>query len=314
MEEARRSAATGRASVYAIRPGSGLDPAWPSGIYVFYNATKPFCYAYVIPGEWYLTQRGDMVRSKDGQAASGVTFLPPRTLEGVEGATLIERARSVAVRQYEKALRQTLLGVELVPFESSRAGTWLLKAQPIALPNGQRSKFPLHVILDLSPHTVAEINVHGTPDDDNLARRIVETIRTTTAAECYWADLERMFKAMDVAKPEPADPRELAYAQAFRQAKSDTTHLEYQRWYRDQFFPDFNRFFEAALRKCSAQVGHVGPLVMGLVLTLDRRGAVTRVAWREETAFSKCLEPLIQQQRFPPAPKDDFHVGLESNP
>ena len=314
MEEARRAASTGGASAFVVRPRAGLGTDWPPGIYSFYNAPRPFCFAYMIPGDWTPTQRNAVVRSKDGAQTAGVTFLPPRTLERTEGASMVERARNLAVREYEKSLRQSLTGVELMPFESSRAGTWRLSAQAIALPDGRRRDFPLHVIVDLSPHTVAEVNVSGTADDAGLARRIVDGIRTTSDANCYLAETERLIKAMDVAVAEPPDPRDAAYALATRNARSDTTHPDYRDWYRTRFFPEFNRFFGAALNTCAAQVGQSGPIVMGLAFTLDREGAIKRIDWREDTAMGKCVEPLLRKQRFAPAPKDDFHVALESNP
>lgn len=314
IEEARRAAAAGSASAFAVRLRAGLGADWPPGIYSFYNAPRPFCFAYTIPGEWIPTQRNAVVRSNDGTATAGVTFVPPRTLERAEGSTMVERARNVAVREYEKSLRQTLTGVALLPFESARPGTWRLAADPVALPDGRRRPLPLHVIVDLSPHTVAEVNVSGTADDMGLARRIVDGIRTAADANCYMADTERLIKAMDAAVPEPPDPRDAAYAKAMRDARSDTTHPDYREWYRTRLFPEFNRLFETALRTCVAQVGHNGLIAMGLAFSLDREGAIKRIDWREDTALNTCVEPLLRKLRFASAPKDDFHVALESNP
>ena len=60
MESERRDAAAGNVSVFAITPRSGLDASWAAGVHVYYNAPRPFCYAYVFPGEWY------PLRSKPG--------------------------------------------------------------------------------------------------------------------------------------------------------------------------------------------------------------------------------------------------------
>ena len=314
MESERRDAAAGNVSVFTITKRSGLDSSWTPGVHVYFNAPRPFCYAYVFPGDWTPLRSKPGVRSNDSSAIAGVTLLPPRSLEGAEGATLIERARNIAVRQHERSLRQTLNGVEVVPFESSRPGTWLLKAAPIALPNGQRANFPLHVILDLSPHTVAEINVHGSDDDAGMARRIIETIRTTTDPACYFADLERMFMAIEVAKPDPPTATELAYTQAERQARSDVGNPVFQNWYQSQMLPAFNRLFGAALQQCSAQFESKGARAIGLVFTVDTSGAVNNVTWRETTRFNQCLEPLIRQLRFPAAPRELIHFAVESNP
>lgn len=193
MDESRRAAAKGEAEIFSI--GSGAP--WPPGTYVYNNSPRPFCYAFTIPGEWdAVRNQPGVFRSKDGRSSAGVTFLPPQRLEGVEGATLVERARNYAVRQREREFRQPLTNVELVPFESARPGTWHLKAGPIAARDGRTMPFPMYVIVDFSPHTVAEINAMGTVDQAQLARRIIESLKTTVDPECYLADLERLYKFM----------------------------------------------------------------------------------------------------------------------
>lgn len=193
MKESRRAAANGEAEIFTI--GSGAP--WAPGTYVYNNSPRPFCYAFTIPGEWNAVRsRPGVFSSKDGRSSVGVTFLPPRRLEGVEGATLVERARTYAVRQLERELRQPLANIELVPFESVRPGTWQLKAAPIAARDGRAMPFPLYVIVDFSPHTVAEINAMGSGDSIQLARQIIEGLKTTEEPECYLADLERLYKFM----------------------------------------------------------------------------------------------------------------------
>ena len=164
---------------------------------LYNNSPRPFCYAFTIPGGWdAVRNRPGVFRSKDGKSFAGVTFLPPQRLEGVEGATLVERARNYSVRQREREFRQTLANVELLPFESARAGTWHLKAAPITSPDGRGIPFPMYVIVDFSPYTVAEINATGTGDHAQLARQIIESLKTTVEPECYLADLERLYKFM----------------------------------------------------------------------------------------------------------------------
>lgn len=195
MDEARRSAARGVSTGLVVRPGSEMEANWPAGVYFFYNNPRPFCYAYMIPGEWYPSPSGTL-RSKDGRSIADVTFRPPSELAGAAGATMLERARNVAVRQLERDFRQPMVDVELKPFESARSGTWLLKAAPVSARDGRLVPFPLYIIVDLSPHTVAEINVFGTVDDENLARRIIERLRTSSDPDCYAVDMERMYKAL----------------------------------------------------------------------------------------------------------------------
>jgi hypothetical protein len=195
MEEARRAAARGVANVLILGPRHALGPEWEVGAYVFHNNPRPYCYAYVIPGEWHAGERA-FLRSKDGRTLAGVTFRPPSQLERMAGATMLERARNAAVAQLERDFHQPMTDVELLPFESARSGTWLMKAGPVLTRDGRREPFPLYILVDLPPHTVAEVNVLGSEDNEGLARRIIEKIRTTSDPGCYWADLERMYKAL----------------------------------------------------------------------------------------------------------------------
>jgi hypothetical protein len=186
MDLARRMAAEGKTYVMV----------GPSGIFAFYNTPRPFCYTYMIPGEWQGTGPGEY-RSKDGRAFVWVSFVLAEGLEDVEGANLVERARAMITRQYEKTLGQSLTGVELVPFESARPGTWKWKAATAGFTHGGHYyRFPTRIIVDLSPYGVMHFTVDGAQDNDGLARRVIENVRTTLEPECYWPVLEAMLKAM----------------------------------------------------------------------------------------------------------------------
>ncbi len=118
----------------------------------------------------------------------------PRNLEDVEGATLVERAGNSITKIYEAKFGRTLAGVEFIPFESARPGTWQWRAAPItdAVP---RVDFPVKIIVDLSPDAVMQITVVATADNEQLARLIVESLRTTKEPDCYFPLLERMLKS-----------------------------------------------------------------------------------------------------------------------
>jgi len=196
LDAFRRSAASGQNIALPVTPGSKLAASFPVGVYVFYNNPQPFCYAYQIPGEWVpLAERPGALRAKGGSATVDVTLRPPAKVQGTDGGTILERGRNLVVRDLEKALHQSLVDVELVPFQSDRAGTWQLKAAPVKQRDGQSASLPLWVLVDLSPHTIAEINVMDSGSDEQLARQIVNSVRTTNDAACYWADLESMVKA-----------------------------------------------------------------------------------------------------------------------
>lgn len=193
MDQARRFAEAGKNYVLVVRsPQAGRSGS--GGVFVFYNNPRPFCYTYMIPGEWVHGLEPNSYRSKDGRAFAGVLFLLPRSLQGVEGATLVERAANLVTRVHEKAVGQPLTGVELIPFDSARPGTWRWRAAPVTQAE-KRIDFPSKILVDLSPNAVVQITVTGTADDDSLARRIIEALRTTTDPECYWPVLEDMLKS-----------------------------------------------------------------------------------------------------------------------
>ena len=188
LDQARGDAAAGRATALIMGP---------VGVYTFYNNPRPFCYMYIIPGEWVpAPQPANRYRSKDGRAFVTVNFVLARDLEGLPGSNLVERTRTGIIRDAEKIFGLAPIGVELVPFESARPGVWKWKA-----PLFKQGELYLHsqeIIVDLSPDAVVEIIVAGSgePDNDALARRIIQSLRTTSDPKCYWPVYEGMVKAM----------------------------------------------------------------------------------------------------------------------
>lgn len=195
MDQARRIAEDGNEHSIVLTfpsPDKGR-----SGVYVFYNNPRPFCYTYMVPGEWVGSPRERAYRSKDGRAFAGVRFLLPSTLAGEDGATLVERAGSYITRLYKREYGRALVGIEFVPFASLRPETWQWRAAPITN-TVPRVDFPAKLIVDLSPDAIAQVTVVGTTDDQQLqlARQIVESLRTSKDPECYFSVLESMYKAM----------------------------------------------------------------------------------------------------------------------
>jgi len=185
MEEARRSAAAGNTKVLR----------GPFGVLAMYNNPSPFCYKYMIPGDWVEAEEPGLYRSRSGKASAGVAFRLAREFEGARGATLVERAATVITREHEKAMGRALAGITLTPFESVRPSTWKWMAASSVQGNTLSGVAP-KVLVDLSPEAVAQITVFGTPDDDDLARSIIESLKTTSDPKCYWAELERELRLM----------------------------------------------------------------------------------------------------------------------
>lgn len=194
IEDDRAKAARGETTTLAIPSSASAQAKRPPGLYEYYNSPRPFCYAYVIPGDWKVGP-GPTAYSQDGRVIASVRFRPPGDFRGVSADQLLDRARELAVRDIERIhnRHRPLVDVELVPFESARAGTWLLKAAPIYQREG-RQVFPAFVIVDLGLNTVAEITVLAASGAEDLARQIVGTIRTSTEPACFLPDLERLYK------------------------------------------------------------------------------------------------------------------------
>src|SRR5262249_26105616 len=160
-------------TTFAIPPSANVKANQSPGLYEYYNGLRPFCYAYVIPGDWKVGP-GPTAYSRDGRVIASVRFRPPSEFRGVSADNLLDRARELAVRDIERIHNggHPLVDVELVPFESARAGAWLLKAAPIYQREG-RQVFPAFVIVDLRLNTVAEITVLAASGAEDLARQIV---------------------------------------------------------------------------------------------------------------------------------------------
>jgi hypothetical protein len=188
LKEARAAAEAQEEYVLHVK-GAGDN----SGVFVFYNNPRPFCYTYRIPGEWVAAPSERAFRSKDGQAFVGVAFLLSTMFDGIEGATLIERVRNFTTRDIQQRYR--LLQpptVELTPFTSARPGTSRLRFAPVADQTRRLIGFAPKILVDLSPAAIGQITLRDTPDDDGLARLTIETLRTTTDPNCYWSVLEAM--------------------------------------------------------------------------------------------------------------------------
>jgi hypothetical protein len=102
----------------------------------------------------------------------------------------------MVTHEYEKVLGQKLSGAEFVPFESARSGTWEWKAPSMKQGDRYLLEFPTKVIVDLSPDAIVQITVAGPEDGESLARRIIESLKTTSEPECYWTALETMLRSI----------------------------------------------------------------------------------------------------------------------
>jgi hypothetical protein len=182
MEDAQQLAVDGHA--YSLTT--------PGGVTVFQNNARPVCYTYSIPGDWAAAPEPSAYRSPDGKTFAGFLVAREEDLRAYPGKTPAERALNGITRRYEEGLKQKL-NVQITTFNASRPGVWKWAAAPITQKDREIALSTKYVV-DLERNAVAEITISGTADVDGLARRIIESLKTTTARSCFWPDLERLLK------------------------------------------------------------------------------------------------------------------------
>jgi len=191
MEEARQFALSGREYILNTQGESEES----SNVYVFYNNPHPLCYSYIIPGMWTYSPGESAYRSKDGRSIVSVDFMLNSQLKTVEGSTVLERLKNFITSAYEAQLGQRLSNVEVTTFDSARPGTWKWHASPVTVQGGQHD-IPPKIFVALDTIGYATLTVVGTTDDDAVLRRILGSMKTTHATDCYWTELEAVLKSI----------------------------------------------------------------------------------------------------------------------
>ena len=189
------------------------------GLYLNNNANR-LCYSYIIPGQWLGTNESALLRAEDGQATAGVLLYSALDLKDFEGPDLVARAAKLITKVYEKSVGQSI-PAELEPFETQQAETtkwidseWrdllgvLEKEVTLFQPSrsgamkwssswkmeraGERFEAKASkIFLEIAPGWIAQITVN--PDDDALARSILETLRITSDPQCYWPFIRKHY-------------------------------------------------------------------------------------------------------------------------
>jgi hypothetical protein len=196
MAIAHENAAMGKLFIISFSSDPGEVAGSEHGVYVFNNNPVPFCYTYKIPGDWIFMPELQGYQSKNGEAFVGVLASSAAMYDGLEGATIVQRVRNKLAKQYEARYGLQLSGVELEEFESDRHGTWKWKAASIRQ-DGRFIQFPHKYIVESSPKAIFQITVEGTPDNEELVRQIIKSLRTTSVPDCYFPMLESMLETMD---------------------------------------------------------------------------------------------------------------------
>ena len=174
------------------------------------NIISPrLCFTLQIPGQWIPGNDPGTYYSPDRKQFVEVLNLLAKDLDRGKGITLVEKEGFILEQAYQKALRKKLTDVQMLPFESAMEGTWKWNA---ARPEGRGTEFhfPKRFIVDLSPEGIIVLNIQGTPDDDDLARRIIGTIRQSKQRPCKLPNsVDEILKDAGITKkPNPAESNE----------------------------------------------------------------------------------------------------------
>ena len=195
MAIGRELAAAGKEHIIVWSGCPGEETRSEHGVYVFYNNPVPLCYTYKVPGDWVFIPELYGYQSKSGAIFVGVIPSQAAEYDDLEGATLIQRVGNKVSKQYEEFYGQQLSGVELEPFESDRHGTWKWKAAA-SWQDGRLTLPTPKYIVESGPKAVFQITVEGAPDNEELVRRIIKSLKTTSAPDCYFPLLESTLKTI----------------------------------------------------------------------------------------------------------------------
>jgi len=100
------------------------------------------------------------------------------------------------------------------------------------------------------------------------------------------------------------------YDRAQPQARADALNPETQDYYLNKLRPAFSAVFQIMLNACTSKFTADTQSTFGLVLTVTPQGTAKQVLWRTPNEFTECLEPGIRAAKYPPAPKDEFFLGM----
>lgn len=148
------------------------------------NIISPkLCFILTIPGNWLPRNGPGTYSSPDGKQFVGVLAFSAPDLRRSKGRTLVEKESAALEEAYQEALQKELADIRLAPFQSAMHGTWRWSA---ILPKESASDIlnPKRFFIDLGPDGIIVLNIQGTPDDDALARSIIETLRLSKVRPC----------------------------------------------------------------------------------------------------------------------------------
>jgi len=163
------------------------------GTSVFVSDEPRRCFAYEIPGVWGWGNEAGLIRSLDGSESVGVHLYSPTDLRFVAGSTVFARAATLNQETYQE-LTGRRISAALEPFNATRfkamtwTASWVIEPSAKDSLHGRAEK----VFLEIAPGWLAQVTVAAS-SSDLVLRRLIETLGTTSAQDCYWRLLRERY-------------------------------------------------------------------------------------------------------------------------
>ncbi|MEK8088095.1 hypothetical protein WNB94_16955 [Aquabacterium sp. A3] len=100
------------------------------------------------------------------------------------------------------------------------------------------------------------------------------------------------------------------YDEAEQKSLGHSTNAAEVEWYETQMLPAFRKILVSATPNCLKAIGEDRPARVDFVFIVQAAGTVSTVLWKEESAFSKCLQPAIVSAKYPEPLNKSFYFGV----
>lgn len=138
--------------------------------------------------------------------------------------------------------------------------------------------------------------------------QVLEAVRSTPEHHAWLSTSLARCKALSLTAPATAGGT--PYDNAQPQARADALNPETRDYYLNKLRPAFSVVFQTMLNACASKLTAEFQTTFGLVLTVTPQGTAKQILWRTPNELTECLETGIRAAKYPPAPKDEFFLGM----
>jgi len=193
LEGLRRHPEAGRTEIALVLSG-------PNQTLVFNNDRDWLCYTYAIPRRLGPGPQPSSFLSTDRRTSVGVHFTREDYFDRADGPDSLSRASSAVREKIERDIGRSLPPLELVPFTSPPAQGVRWKNSEsvnIEIAPGRFMALGTKVFVSVRPEWIAVVTVIAPEGSQDLARQVLDSVRTTVEPGCYWSLLARTLGVKD---------------------------------------------------------------------------------------------------------------------